>query len=239
MSLLLVQIRENYVRDISNASNTALEVLDDLDAKLAAGTITQAEYAQRLRTLSNYASQLRNGMLQLTRWKLSKPALAFSTWLKEQGLRFEQVLDLYAERRGWGKFATATEAQQAQIYRTIIQRSGVANVKVTSMSRALGFLGPVSLVVMIGISVWHIVESAHPALAALETLLDTAASVGGAIAGEALGAAIGSLGGPVGERNRRMHVTAAACMLPLTAICPAAVTHGEWGLSIMCITEGR
>jgi hypothetical protein len=129
-----MMLRQQYIIRIKEQALNFREQLDLFDY-------------EQIQQLAQQAKEARNATLNRTREKLSTTAKAFSKWLKEQGLGFDQLQSRYTEKayregrivtRSWGSL---TPEEKATVYEDIIKASGWANVIMTDFSRVMGALG--------------------------------------------------------------------------------------------------
>lgn len=75
--------------------------------------------------LADKAAILRNYSLEQMRAKLSSTSLQFSRMIKEKGLTFDQLTDIYAKREFTGReFDTLTPREKVTVYGLIVEASG-------------------------------------------------------------------------------------------------------------------
>lgn len=181
-----MNLRLKYIAEIKENSRGFLGRVEDANAA-------------DLAALSKEAADARNATLDFTRSKLSKTGAAFSRWLKENGLDFDQLVKLYTEKAHPGAiFRDLSEADQAGVYTAIIEASGRSNSLVNAVSKAMGIMGAASVLIVLVALTWDVVESENPATTLVKDALELGAGVIGAEVGTELGAAIGAAGGPLG-----------------------------------------
>jgi hypothetical protein len=177
-------LRQQYIFQIKTAAIT-------FNTRLAA----EGNFAE----LAEEAVQARNTTLNLTRAKLSRTAGAFSQWMKEQGLTYEQLRARYTERSFPGvTFENLSDEQKIIVYQDIIRASGRANAIITNVSMVMGVMGAAMIILILGCLVWDVVESSNPTLTAVKDAVTLGAGIAGAEAGSELGVAVGEAGGPLG-----------------------------------------
>ncbi len=157
-----------------------------------------------LANLAEQATAARNATLAFTRAKLSKTTLAFSQWIKEEGLSYRGLLVRYTQRaRSQGRvsrgiFEELSNEERVVVYEDIIMASGRSNVIVNNFSRVVGVMGVATVILTLGCIVWDVAESSNSTLTAVNDAIILGAGVICAELGTELGAAVGSVGGPLG-----------------------------------------
>ncbi|KAK8923737.1 hypothetical protein KSP39_PZI019047 [Platanthera zijinensis] len=154
-------LRMNYLDKISKHATTLINGLQELDP----------ENVINVRRLAKDAVLYRNAMLEYTRKNQSIASRNFSKWLKDSGLKFEELVERY-------------------VYEEIIEASGRGRVIVNQFSTAVGIAGIAVLLFTAGMMVWDIFSSEHILQAATRDAVVSAASIGGAMLGEVVGAAL-------------------------------------------------
>lgn len=183
-------LRKEYILNIRNSVRHFIQQLDN-DMMLIA-------------ILAEHAADARNFVLEQTRAKLSKTARAFSQWLKEEGLTFNNLVIRYTEKlRIAGTipnqpFAQLAMEDQNRVYIEIINASGRSNNLINKISKAMGILGEAMILLTLGTIVWDIVESSNPTLTAVKNAFALGAGFVGAEIGAGIGVIIGEVGGPPG-----------------------------------------
>ncbi|KAK8934418.1 hypothetical protein KSP39_PZI014238 [Platanthera zijinensis] len=174
-------LRMNYLDKISKHATTLINGLQELDPKNVIN----------VRRLAKDAVLYRNAMLEYTRKNQSIASRNFSKWLKDSGLKFEELVKRYQTKLKFdGPFENLEEQQKLQVYEEIIEASGRGRVIVNQFSTAVGIAGIAVLLFTAGMMVWDIFSSDHILQAATRDAVVSAASIGGAMLGEVVGAAL-------------------------------------------------
>lgn len=187
-------LRQQYLADLKSNVLAFRTRLDQLD-------ITNYDEIQEL---ALQAAEARNLTLSNTRNSLSTTARAFSEYLKEEGLNFNQLRNRYVERAFKDKriatnsWEAMTDQEIATVYEDIIKASGRANIIVNNLSKAMGVLGTATVILILGCIAWDIVEAENPTLSLVKDSISLGAGVVGGVIGTELGVLIGSSGGPLG-----------------------------------------
>ncbi|KAK8943212.1 hypothetical protein KSP39_PZI008733 [Platanthera zijinensis] len=176
-------LRMNYLDKISEHATTLINGLQELDT----------ENVINVRRLAKDAVLYRNAMLEYTRKSQSIASRNFSKWLKDTGLKFEELVESYqAKLKFDGPFENLENQQKLEVYEEIIEASGRGRVVVNEFSTAVGFAGIAILLFTAGIMVWDIFSSDHILLEATRDAVVGVASSGGAMLGQVVGAALGT-----------------------------------------------
>lgn len=174
-------LRMNYLDKISEHASSLINGLQDLDP----------ENVTNVRRLAKDAVLFRNAMLEYTRKHQSIASRNFSKWLKDSGMKFEDLVERYQKKLNFnGPFEDLEDAQKLQVFEEIIEASGRGRVIVNEISTAIGMGGITVLVFIAGMMVWDIFSSEHILQSITHDAIVAAASIGGAELGEVVGAAL-------------------------------------------------
>ncbi|XP_057958767.1 uncharacterized protein LOC131151542 [Malania oleifera] len=146
-------VRKGYLQKIRDHVDVLLSVLDDLDA---------AEQ-NPVAVVANGVVQYKNAMLIYTRQFKSTLSSNFSAALKNEGVKYENLVQLYASKLGFqGHFKDLEDEQKAQVFESIIATSGRESSPIKDvMSTASKAKGIAVNVYKVGSVVWDIYSSDH------------------------------------------------------------------------------
>jgi hypothetical protein len=141
------------------------------------------------------ANGMRNEIMEMIRARSSPVGRARAEQLKAKGLRVDELVEKYAQKKFGKAFAELAETQKTEVFEEIVKAAGRANPKVSAGAARMGALGRVLWVVSIGVSVYQI-SIADDKMR--ETLHQVTILGGGALGGWATGALVGIWFGPEG-----------------------------------------
>ncbi|KAA8536978.1 hypothetical protein F0562_029456 [Nyssa sinensis] len=180
-------LRMNFLNKIGEHAKTLmneLRVLQEVDP----GNVTNAA------RLAKEAAQYKNAMLEYTKKYQNPMSRSFPKWLKESGLKFEDLVQRYqAKLKFDGPFKHLEDTKKIKVYEEIIEPSGRGKVIVNNLSKAFGIAGIAVLLFTAGIMVWDIFSSEHILETATRDVVSTIALVGGAMLGKVVGAALSTV----------------------------------------------
>lgn len=194
-------LRQQYISEISKNVLGFRVQLRDLEVSIIGKPPGRANNIlnSALAPLAEQAVEARNATLAVTRSQLSTTSVAFSRWLKEEGVTYEKLLNRYATKTYGGlTFENLNATQRVDVYQKIIEASGRSNNAINNFSKAFGVMGVATIILTLGCVVWDVVESSNPSLAAVNNAIVLGAGFVGTGVGVELGAAVGSAGGPLG-----------------------------------------
>lgn len=176
-------LRAQYIEKISSMSKDKIKNLDTINT----------QNLDELKIFSETASNERNAALEISRARISPTSASFSRMIKERGLTYNKLVDIYRVRFYPNQTTqNLTDNELSRIYSEIIRASGRSNTIINAVSKLSGSVGVLLLGFMLAATVWDIVESAHPIKELIkDVFVITLASVG-AFTGEKLGVAVGS-----------------------------------------------
>lgn len=132
-----------------------------------------SETAMFKESMLEYCNKYRSGSARA----LSK---VYSEVLIQEGTKFPELVRRHQSKLGLhGEFESLAEAQKLDVYNSIIQESGRAEIPVPKFETASAALGVAVLVLQAGVMVWDIFTAEHPIEAALNNSLHTLADVAG------------------------------------------------------------
>ncbi|XP_057957975.1 uncharacterized protein LOC131150916 [Malania oleifera] len=175
-------VRKDYLQKIRDHVDTLLSVLDDLDAAERSAVVVVGEGVV----------QYKNAMLIYTRQFKSTLSSNFSAGLKNEGIKYENLVQTYVNKLGFqGHFKDLSDEQKAQVYESIIARSGRESSPIKDvMSAASKAKGIAVNVYKVGSVVWDIYTSDHKFKTATRDAVVSIAKEGGSELGEVIGAAL-------------------------------------------------
>jgi hypothetical protein len=169
------KVRAEYLSSIRQHAEQIRE-------SVRAGELTPAEAAA-------HANEMRNRILDLARMKSSDMGRAAAERIKIHGLRLEDLLEKYAQKKFGKPFEILKPQEREVVYFEIVEAAGHARPSVTVRSIRLARLGRGLLVVSAGIAIYSIATSANKVEAAVHEGVD----FGGGVAGGAAGGALAGL----------------------------------------------
>ncbi|KAL5707648.1 hypothetical protein ACHQM5_018524 [Ranunculus cassubicifolius] len=174
-------LRNNYLNEISEHSKALIKGLQELDP----------ENVTNVQRLAKDAVLYRNAMLEYTRKYQSPASRNFSKWLKDSGIKFDELVQRYQNKLEFeGPFKDLEDFQKLKVYNEVISASGRGNVQVNEISTAMGIAGFAVLILTAGMMVWDIFTSDRILQTVTRDAIEAVASVGGAMVGEVVGAAL-------------------------------------------------
>ncbi|HYO53309.1 hypothetical protein [Archangium sp.] len=172
-------VRRDYLTSVQQYSR-------ELQDAVHRHELSAAEAAQE-------AVEMRNRLMELSRFKLSDIGKAYSSSLKAQGRPLEALLEKYAQQFYKRPFSALNRAQQDTVFLEIVKSSGRVNPTVTVRSARLSRMGRGLLLVSVGVAAYNILTAENKVDAAGR---EAASLGGGMLGGAAGGAAAGLLCGP-------------------------------------------
>ena len=149
------------------------------------GLITEKEAAR-------LASDARNTILEAQRLKTSDFGNALAEWQKKSGKTLLELQDLKAQNLFGKTFGELDEAQQKQLWLSIVKSAGKDNAFWSKFAKWGGRAGKAFVVVTVAIAVWNIAQAENK----VDATLKEGSAIGGAFAGAAIGGWAGALCGP-------------------------------------------
>jgi len=172
------RVRVDYQNLIKSMSK---EIMSNFEK----GLITEKEAAR-------LASDARNTILEAQRLKTSDFGNALAEWQKKSGKTLLELQDLKAQNLFGKTFGELDEAQQKQLWLSIVKSAGKDNAFWSKFAKWGGRAGKAFVVVTVAIAVWNIAQAENK----VDATLKEGSAIGGAFAGAAIGGWAGALCGP-------------------------------------------
>lgn len=178
-------LRRQYIEKIGSLAQERLNELYNIEKALPLNLEEVLDFSMNV-------SEERNAALEITRARISPSSASFSKMLKEEGVRYDQLLDKYSERTYKKSFERLDEFEKNDVYIQIIKASGRSNKIVNIVSKLSGSLGIILIGFMLATTIWDITESANPVGEAIKDVFVITLSCGAAFTGEQIGTAVTS-----------------------------------------------
>jgi len=188
-------VRASLASTVTNFNNASvrfayLAKVSEKSAEFIAGVASVGPEA--MPQWAEKASAARNELLNAARAKATPSSVALSHALKDEGMPWAAVLEKYskvvAAKKKIAVEALTTE-DMLEVFDIIILKSGVTNWKMNAIALSSGLLSAAMLLMLIGTTVWDIVESQNGAFTATRDVFVIAASAAAGYAFETYGVA--------------------------------------------------